>query len=288
VEGRKDPGASHAGRAAKRRGLALAYRLSFALAVVATVTSAAGLLFPGIFRDPAMTVGNARGTALIVVVVAVPALVVSMILAARGSLRARIVWAGALAYVLYNSVFFAFAVAFNVLFLVYVAMFSLALWSLVALLVRMDADRLGARFAPGTPVRPVAAYLLIIAALFAAVWLKDILPAIAANATPAALEGTKMLTSPVHVMDLSITLPMCVLAGIWLWRRRPWGYVLSGVLLTMLVIEAASIATDQVFGHLQDPAASLGAVPVFVVLTLVGLVPLLVLLRDLRPDGRVG
>jgi hypothetical protein len=250
--------ASQAERAAKNRGLALAYRLSFVLAVVATVTSAAGLLFPGIFRDPAMTVGNARGTALIVVVVAVPALVVSMILAARGSLRARIVWAGALAYVLYNSVFFAFAVAFNVLFLVYVAMFSLALWSLVALLVRMDADGLGARFAPGTPVRPVAAYLLIIAALFAAVWLKDILPAIAANATPAALEGTKMLTSPVHVMDLSITLPMCVLAGIWLWRRRPWGYVLSGALLTMLVIEAASIATDQVFGYLQDPAASLG------------------------------
>ena len=266
-----------------------AYWLSAALAVMALVTSALGVLYPDIFRDPAMTVGNARGTALIIVVVAVPILVVSMILAARGSLRARIVWLGVLAYILYNSVFFAFAMTFNVLFLLYVAMFSLALWSLVALLVWVDADDLRAHFASSTPVRPIALYLLIIAALFAMVWLKDILPAVIANATPASLEGTRMLTNPVQVLDLSITLPLCVLSGIWLWQRRSWGYLLAGLLLTMLVIETASIATDQVFGHLHDPRASLGAVPVFVLLTLIGLVPTVALLRNLRHrrDSRV-
>jgi hypothetical protein len=212
-----------------------------------------------------------------------------MILAARGSLRAQIVWLGALAYVLYNSVFFAFAMTFNVLFLLYVVMFSLALWSLVVLLLRVDAGGLRAHFAPSTPVRPIALYLLIIAALFALVWLKDILPAIVANTRPAGLEGTKMLTSPVQVLDLSITLPMCVLGGIWLWQRRSWGYLLAGLLLTMLVIESVSIATDQVFGHVHDPAAPLGAVPLFVVLALIGLVPTVALLRNLRPkqNGRV-
>ena len=49
------------------------------------------------------------------------------------------------------------------------------------------------------------------------------------------------------------------------------------------MIESASVSTDQVFGHLHDPAASLGAVPVFVVLTLVGLVPTGALLHKLRP-----
>jgi hypothetical protein len=44
-----------------------------------------GVFFPGIFRGPAMTLCNARGTALVILVVAVPTLVVSMILAARGS-----------------------------------------------------------------------------------------------------------------------------------------------------------------------------------------------------------
>ena len=260
-----------------------AHLLSGVLAVVALAASAGMALFPGIFRDPAMTVGNARGTALVILIVAVPTLVVSMILAARGSLRAQVVWLGALAYVLYNSVFFAFATTFNVLFLFYVAMFSLSLWSLVALLVRVDADGLRAHFAPSTPVRAIALYLLIIAALFAMTWLKDILPAIVGNTTPASLEGTEMLTSPVQVLDLSITLPLCVLAGVWLWQRRSWGYLLAGVLLVMLVIESLSIATDQLFGHLHDPAAPLGAVPLFVVLTLIGLVPMIVLLRNLQP-----
>jgi hypothetical protein len=61
------------------------------------------------------------------------------------------------------------------------------------------------------------------------------------------------------------------------------------VLLTTLVIETASIATDQVFGHLHDPSASLEAVPVFSVLTLIGLVPTVPLLRNLRHrrDSRV-
>jgi hypothetical protein len=267
---------------AKNQDLTLAYWLSLALAVVAVAASALGVFFPGIFRDPAMTVGNARGTSVVILVIAVPTLVVSMILTARGSLRAQIVWLGALAYVLYNSVFFAFATTFNVLFLAYVAMFSLALWSLVALLVRVDVDGLRAHFAPSTPVRAIALYLLIIATLFAVVWLRDILPATFANVRPAGLEGTKMLTSPVQVLDLSITLPLCVLAGVWLWQRRSWGYLLAGVLLTMLVIESASIATDQVFGHLHDPTASLGAVPLFVVLTLIGLVPTVALLCNLR------
>jgi hypothetical protein len=250
--------------------------------VVALVASAIGVFFPDIFSDPAMTAGNARGTALVILAVALPALLASMILAARGSLRAQIVWLGALAYILYNSVFFAFDVVFNPLFLVYVATFSLSLWSLVALLVRVDAAGLRARVAPSTPVRAIAAYLFIVAVLFAAVWLKDILPGILGNTTPASLEGTKMPTNPVQVLDLSVTLPLCVLGGIWLWRRRPWGYVLAGLLLTMLTIESASIAVDQVFGHLHDPTAPLGAVPVFLVLALVGLVPTVALLRNVQ------
>jgi hypothetical protein len=114
-------------------------------------------------------------------------------------LRAQVVWLGALAYILYNSVFFAFAMTFNVLFLVYVAMFSLALWSLVALLVRVDADSLGAHFASNTPVRAIAVYMLIIAALFAVVWLKDILPAIVGNTTKNVMSVLKPMPLPPEV-----------------------------------------------------------------------------------------
>jgi hypothetical protein len=87
-------------------------------------------------------------------------------------------------------------------------------------------------------------------------------------------------------MDLSATLPLCALAAVWLWQRRPWGYVLSGVLLSMLTLETASIAVDQVFGHRSDPTQSLAAVPLMAALTLVGLILTALFLRHVRPAPR--
>ena len=198
----------------------LAYWLSSTLAVLALFASAVGVFFPQIFRDAAVTAGNARGTDLVILVVAIPALVISMALAARGSLRAQIVWLGALGYILYNAVFFAFAVVFNPLFLVYVAALSLALWALVTLLMAVDIPRLRAGFSRGLPVRAIALYLIVTTLLFALTWLRDIVPALLSGATPVSLEGTKMLTNPIQVVDLAVGFPLTILAAIWLWRRR--------------------------------------------------------------------
>ena len=88
---------------------------------------------PAVFHDAAVTVGNARGTSLVVLIVAVPTLIVAMIRAAAGSRRAQIVWLGTLAYLVYNATIFAFGTVFNALFLFYAAMLSLSVWSLVAL-----------------------------------------------------------------------------------------------------------------------------------------------------------
>ena len=54
-------------------------------------------------------------------------------------------------------------------------------------------------------------------------------------------------------------------------RSLPYSVsVIGGMMVIMLTVETASIAVDQVFGHLHDPSASLGAVPVMVVFTAVG------------------
>lgn len=70
---------------AKSQDIALASDATTATTARAKDSRSMGVFFPGIFRGPAMTLCNARGTALVILVVAVPTLVVSMILAARGS-----------------------------------------------------------------------------------------------------------------------------------------------------------------------------------------------------------
>lgn len=259
--------------------------LSGGLAVVTLVQSTIGAFFPKIFRDPPMSVGNAQGTDMVILFVALPALVISMLLTARGSLRAQIFWAGTLSYTLYNAVLFTFAVAFNPLFLLYIATLSLALWSLVALLAQVDVESIRAYFAPTLPVRAFAGYLLLISVLFFFIWLTQIIPALFEPTTPAFLHGTNMLTSPVHVLDLGFALPLSILGAVQLWQRKGWGYFLVGLMLSMMAIESASIAVDQFFGHLSDPTASPNAVPIFAALTIIGLVVVIAYLRYLCPKS---
>jgi len=261
------------------------YWLSGALALVTAAAAAASFFIPGVLRGPAVMNGSARGTALVVLVLAVPVLLIAMWSAASGSIRALIVWLGAIAYLAYNAVMFLFATPFNQLFLLYVAMFSLCFWSATSILHQVDVDALRARFSPRLPVRGLAAYALVIVVLNALAWLRNVVPGVLSNTPPAWLDGTGLGTNPVYVLDLAFWLPLMAVAAVWLWRRRPWGYLVVGSILTMWVIESVGVAVDQWFGHAADPSstvASAAMVPVFAVLALVSLLPLYLYFRHLN------
>jgi hypothetical protein len=260
------------------------YWLSGSLAVVAAVAAASTAFIPGVLRGTAVMNGSARGTALVVLLVAVPALVFAMWSAARGSARAQIVWLGAVGYILYNSVLFLFMSPFNNLFLVYVAMMSLAIWSAAMVIRGLGVESFRVRFSPKLPVRGIAIYLLAIVALNFLAWMRAVVPGVLSTSSPAFLDGTGMTTSALYVQDLAFWLPLIAVAAVWLWRRKAWGYVLAGTMLVTYEIEAIGVAVDQWMGHVADPASTVAfaaAVPMFAVIFVIGLVPLAFYLRNL-------
>lgn len=258
-----------------------AYVVSAALAGVAALTSGLSVFLWGVFqRDVPMTVGNMRGTALTVLVIAVPLLIGSMAASWRGSLRARFLWLGSVAYIAYNAVMFCFALQFNSFFLLFVAMLALSFWALVTLLSRFDLAGVSAAGA-GVPARTIAVYMVVCLVLFAMMWLREIIPATIDNVLPGSFDGTGLTQNPIYVLDFAFTFPLLITGATWLWRRRAWGYVIGGMMVIMLTIETAGIAIDQTFGHLHDSSASLGAVPIMGVLTLLGLVFSTLFLRGL-------
>jgi hypothetical protein len=241
-----------ASRSVLIHGTALArstYWLSGALALVAAAAAAATFFLPGVLRGPAVMNGSARGTALVVLVVAVPALLLSMRAAAAGSVRALIVWTGAITYIAYQAVLFLFATPFNQLFLLYLAMFTFSFWSVVSILGQVDLESLRARFSPELPVHGLATYALIIVVLNALAWLRNVVPGVLSSTPPSWLDGTGMSTNPIYVQDLAFWLPLTAIAAILLFRRRPWGYLAVGSILTYWVIESVGVAVDQSFGH---------------------------------------
>ena len=115
-----------------------AFWLSGLLVVMAAANSLLTFLVPGVLHGTAVMNGSARGTALAVLLLAVPVLAVSMALARAGSARAVLCWLGAAGFVLYNSVMLLFATPFNRLFLLDVVMLALAAWSVGVLLWQTD------------------------------------------------------------------------------------------------------------------------------------------------------
>lgn len=268
----------------------LPYLLSGALATVAGVSAAFSLFYPSLLGGVAVGRGNLRGTALIVLVVGVPVLVGAMVAAARGSARALVLWLGATAYLLYQAVMFCFATPMNNLFLLYVAHLGLGIWTLIALVRRVDISGFAARADAGMPVRAIAGITGAVAVLNALAWLARILPVVFTSDPSSVLDGSGLLTNPVWVQDLAFWIPLTVVAAVWMWRRLPWGILLTGSMLAFYVIESLSIASDQWWGARADASlpdfASMSAVPAFLVAVVLTALPLIWYLRHLDRTDR--
>jgi len=151
----------------------------------------------------------------------------------RGTRGARLVWLSVPAYGVYNYAFYVFATAFNTLFLVHVAVFALCVLTLAVGLSTVDAAGIAARFHPRTPVRVVGTVLIVLAASLAGTWVVNAVR----FAVTGALPHESYLVAPItvthlgYVLDLALFAPACAVAGVLLWRRRPWGYVLGAVVL---------------------------------------------------------
>ena len=255
---------------------------SWLLAIAGAAASIASLAMPELIHGPAASVGSLRGTALVVLVIAVPVLIASMGFARRGSVVALMAWTGAVAYIGYQGVLFLFGSPFNGLFFLYLGMLSFSIWSLIALLPRIPVGGVAARFGSGTPVRAIAIYLAVLNGAFVVLWLKGIVPALFDSTAPAFLAGTGMTTGPGQILDLGFALPLGIATAVWLWQRRAWGFFLAGLYLVMTTIESLSIGADQWLGSAADPgspAVSAAMAPLFVVIAFVGLVALGAYLR---------
>jgi hypothetical protein len=220
------------------------------LAVLIAAVSLVGVLAPSIYaRETPSWAGQAIGQDWVDLVVAAPVLFATAVLALRGSRRAQVVLAGALAYAAYTFAIYGFAVRVNPLFLAYCAALGISLFALAGACASFICTDVRRWYGPRTPVRTVGALLIAIGAVFLGLWLAELIPALAAGVAPRSVADAGLLTNPVHVLDLSIVLPAHITAGIALLRRHPLGYAFAGVLLAFGALMAASIAGMMLVMH---------------------------------------
>lgn len=254
----------------------LPFAVLSALAAVLTFIAAGAGLFVAGFYEPVLASTTLRAGAYgqdLLALVAAALILAAIALTWRGSARAVMVWAGALGYLIYGYLLYAFDAVYTPLYLVYIAILGLSLYSLIGLLARLDAGAFREHVRASFPARSTAA-VLAIPILFIPPWLAFILEGMA--------QGQSVTINSVLVIDLAFLIPACLLSAVLVWRRRTWGYVFAGPLLVQITTLGLSLSIATVWG------VSLGApqdplLPVYAVMAVVGVVAIV---RYLRHIGR--
>jgi hypothetical protein len=219
--------------------------LSVTLCLLMAVQAALGLALRGQYRDAAWVQATWFANDWVTLLVAVPTLAASLAIARRGSVRAQLVWYGLLAYAVYNYAYYLFGAALNAFLPLYVVLLLLAACTLGIALVQLDASGIAARFRPAVTARIVAAYCVVVAVALAIVWLGIWAAHVfGGRPTPVEPEAFRLVAA----LDLTLMVPALAAGGILLWRRHPWGYVLTSVAtvqatLYLLVLSAGSIVS---------------------------------------------
>ncbi len=241
--------------------LKISFRLSIIIAFLAAAASTGGLFIKGLYRDNLLVTSGWYGNDLVTLLVAVPLLLGAIIFARRGSQRAQLVWLGMLDYMLYNYAFYLFGAAFNVFFPVYAAVFTLSIFALIFGLATLDTKSLCSKFRAKIPLKTIAAYMVFIAVGLSAVYLAQWIVFVVGGQLPQIVILTGHPTSVVFALDLSLVVPVFVLAAVWLRQRKPWGYalaIIANVKGAVYMLALCAVTLSVVRSGVSDDLSQLG------------------------------
>ncbi|HEX2984168.1 MAG TPA: hypothetical protein VHO28_11555 [Ignavibacteriales bacterium] len=258
--------------------------LSLLTAVLVMAASSAGIFVPYTYsRETLNWATQGAGQDIANLFFAGPALIIAAVLAYRGSRGAYYIWGGTLLYLVYTYAIYCFALHFNDLFLIYCSIFGLSFYLLAYFMLAESGKTDTSMFnLSKVPARPVGIYLIVIAVMFCALWLKDIVSAMLSGSVPPAIADTGLLSNPVHVMDLAVLLPGFVMTAMLLFRKSYIGLALAPVMLMFCALMNIAIGAAVILlGKKGFPSdASLAAI--FGILTLISAGMLAWFLRSLK------
>ncbi|HEX6328794.1 MAG TPA: hypothetical protein VFZ72_19660 [Jiangellaceae bacterium] len=259
---------------------------SVGVAVVLLAVTLYGLLVEGAYRAPPgvreTLPQTLRGQDLLTLLT-VPVLLWAGMRARAGSLRAHIVWLALLFYIAYTYLMYV-VTPFNEVFLLYVAAIGLASYGVLNGLMRIDVTVASAAFTE-FPRRGLGAFLLAVGALFASLWLAQILPAIRGEVPEALIVYD--IPNMVHVLDLAVVLPLMIATGVLLFR----GHQVAPVLATLLLVKMTTVGLALIFmngfGYAEGSEINVAETAIWGVIVVFGAAWLVVVMRRIHraPDG---
>ena len=234
------------------------------------------------YYDTVSSAAQMQGNDMIALFVGLPLLVISTWLAFRGSVRGRLLLTGTMGFFLYTYMSMCMLTAYNVLFLVYVALFTMSLYAFILCMLSFDLKDLPRHFSEKLPRGWIAGVLFAVGGFLFLAWIGRVVPELLHLERPAALENTT--TRVIQAMDLALIVPLAVLSGLLLLKRSAWGYLLASVAVLKGLTMALGVSTMAINMALKGVPDSLAIMVPFLVLTALNMVVAVLLLKNITEN----
>lgn len=228
--------------------------LTVAAAVLALAGSIVALVNPmaAYGRETELLFNAAIAQDLVNGLLVAPLLVVLAVLARRGSLKSWLMLIGFLSFTVYNYAIYTFSIQFGALFLVWVAVLGLSIFSLIGSIATVLPV---AASAGRSATRLTGWVLMATSSLFALLWSSEIIPNLLAGAPSTSAAQWNVPTNPVHVLDLAFFLPAVFTSGALLIRNHQLGHATAIGSLAFLGLTTLPILVTPVVSYFQDDPA---------------------------------
>lgn len=184
----------------------------------------------------------------------------------KGREKSWLILPGLQSYLFYAYALYSFDRVYNYLFLLYVAIAGLSVYSLILFFLSVHPDSVAEKQKSNLPGKTAAVLFLVLAVVFLSLWLSILVPAMVTGIPP---EG-----NAIFVLDLGFFIPLLTITAVLLLREKPLGYLITVPLLVKMAALGFSVLTASLIGPAFGQTTSTADLVIY---TLLGAGPVLLI-----------
>jgi len=262
--------------------LTVVYVLSIMIGVLVILVSSVGMIYSTSIYLSNDISGAFLPTDYLNLIIGVPFLLIAMLLVKSKKIIGLISWCGALFYMIYVYIPYVISVPFGPLFLPYLLIVVLSLYTLIGLLTTIDHQVVKEKMS-GRVSRKIIAGIL--AGLGSLIVIRQVAMILTALTTKSQVNMQEL---SIWIDDFIVAVPSLLISSFLMLKKRPLGYVIcGGMLLTygILSLELVPIMIYQ--AELANTAIDIAGIVVVIVMTLICLIPYGFIVSGISSKGTV-
>jgi hypothetical protein len=244
------------------------YILSVIIAFLVVLVSIFGILFKDNIYPTENLIQSFIPNDIINLTIGIPFLIISLWLIKRGKIIGLLCWPGAIFYFLYVYFPYLLGIPFNTLFLPYLIIFSLCIYTLIGIVASLDQNGIKEKISGKVPYK-VSGFILI--ALSLIIILRQV--ALIINALNNNIDVSQQELA-VWIDDFTIGVPAMLISGYSLFKNKPLGYATgAGLFIAYSLLSLGLLPFLAIQSYLANTEIDFFGIIILLIMASICLVP---------------